>query len=157
MTAGFGRTDRQIMEQSHRWYGGFVPWRTVCPHPTITAGHRPPWRSGPPRCNPASEYYHSRELANRLTLAARYMLETQHSDGTISPGWTNFHSPPDTAFVVVGYAQAAHASGRRLGRAEGAAADMPLFLERTLPALITGGTPYAESSVGHLRGAGLLE
>ena len=94
------------MEQSHRWYGGVRTLENGLPSPNHNSGAPTAmaiWAAA--LCNPASEYYHSRELANRLTLAARYMLETQHSDGTISPGWTNFHSPPDTAFVVVGYAQ----------------------------------------------------
>ena len=120
------------MEQSHRWYGGVRTLENGLPSPNHNSGAPTAmaiWAAA--LCNPASEYYHSRELANRLTLAARYMLETQHSDGTISPGWTNFHSPPDTAFVVVGYAQ--RASGRRLGRAEGSAADMRCFWNGPCP------------------------
>ncbi|MCT1399117.1 hypothetical protein M4D81_08830 [Paenibacillus sp. p3-SID867] len=133
--------DRQIMERAHRWYGGVRTLENGLPSPNHNSGTPTAmaiWAAA--LCNPASEFYHSRELANRLTLAARYMLESQHSDGTISPGWTNFHSPPDTAFVVVGYAQAAQlllADGWE--ELKGAAADMLLFLERTLPALITGG------------------
>lgn len=133
--------DRQIMEIAHRWYGGVRTIDNGLPSPNHNSGTPTVmsiWAAA--LCNPASEYYRSRELAHRLTLAARYMLAAQHSDGTISPGWTNFHSPPDTAFVVVGYAQAAQlllADGWE--ELKGAAADMLLFLERTLPALITGG------------------
>ena len=35
----------------------------------------------------------------------RFEFPLQHQDGSISAGWTKYHSPPDTAFVVVGYAQ----------------------------------------------------
>ncbi len=133
--------DRQIMEPEHRWYGGVRTIESGLPSPNHNSGTPTAmaiWAAA--LCNPASEYYRNHELARRFALAARYMLAAQHSDGTISPGWTNFHSPPDTAFVVVGYAQTAQllmADGWE--DLKGAVADMLLFLERTLPALITGG------------------
>ena len=49
---------------------------------------------------PGSRYRGSPEIADRLSLASRALLALQHSDGTIDLPTTNFHSPPDTAFVL---------------------------------------------------------
>jgi hypothetical protein len=47
-----------------------------------------------------SKYYHSQELIIPLENAARFILSIQHTDGTIDLHTTNFHSTPDTAFMV---------------------------------------------------------
>ena len=49
---------------------------------------------------PGSRYQGSPEIADRLSLASRALLALQHADGTIDLPTTNFHSPPDTAFVL---------------------------------------------------------
>jgi hypothetical protein len=49
---------------------------------------------------PESRLAGSPELAQRVALAARALLGLQHADGTIDLPTTNFHSPPDTAFVL---------------------------------------------------------
>lgn len=48
----------------------------------------------------SSVFYHSAEVLAALELTAAFLLRTQHSDGTIDLLATNFHSTPDTAFVV---------------------------------------------------------
>lgn len=50
--------------------------------------------------SPDSKYYQSAELLEKMRLAVLYLLKTQHSDGTIDLLSTNFHSTPDTAFLV---------------------------------------------------------
>jgi hypothetical protein len=50
--------------------------------------------------SPTSQYYRSTELLNEMNLAAKYLVKTQHSDGTIDLLMTNFHSTPDTGFLV---------------------------------------------------------
>jgi len=50
--------------------------------------------------SPTSQYYQSVELLNEMNLAALYLVRTQHSDGTIDLLSTNFHSTPDTGFIV---------------------------------------------------------
>jgi hypothetical protein len=50
--------------------------------------------------HPASRYHLSDKLILPLVHAARYMTNTQHQDGTIDLHTTNFHSTPDTAFVL---------------------------------------------------------
>jgi hypothetical protein len=51
-------------------------------------------------CVPESHYRNSDELVQRMELALSFLLSIQHSDGTIDLHTTNFHSPPDTAFIV---------------------------------------------------------
>ena len=51
-------------------------------------------------CSPKSKYYLNNKLAESIELAAKYLLKIQHSDGTIDLLSTNFHSTPDTGFVV---------------------------------------------------------
>lgn len=133
--------NRQDQDEKSRSYGGIVSadYGVASPnHSTGTPVTMAIWAAS--LCNPASRYYHDEALARRFELAARYMLGAQHEDGTISPGWTNFHSPPDTAFVVVGYAQIYQLLAQDdWAPLREAAADVRLFLERTIPALVTGG------------------
>ena len=48
----------------------------------------------------SSKYYHSQELIVPLENAIGFILSNQHPDGTIDLHSTNFHSTPDTAFMV---------------------------------------------------------
>ena len=50
--------------------------------------------------SPKSEFYKSKEILNRLTLAANGLLKLQHEDGTIDLIATNFHSTPDLGFTI---------------------------------------------------------
>ncbi|MCE7061001.1 hypothetical protein [Dyadobacter sp. CY343] len=50
--------------------------------------------------SPTSKYYRSTELVDSMNLAAQYLIKTQHEDGTIDLLSTNFHSTPDTGFLV---------------------------------------------------------
>ena len=47
-----------------------------------------------------SKYYQSKELLQRMILAARGLLNLQHDDGTIDLLSTNFHSTPDLGFTI---------------------------------------------------------
>ncbi|OWA36823.1 hypothetical protein B9G55_01730 [Saccharibacillus sp. O16] len=132
---------RQVLEPESRYYGGTIdPYTGIAwvNHTTGTPTDMCNW--GAALVNPDSVYYQDEQLAERLTLAAAFVLRMQHEDGSISPGWTNYHSPPDTAFVVVGYYQLY----KLLLRADWellvpALHSMRLFLERSLPVLLTGG------------------
>ncbi|MBB6669942.1 hypothetical protein [Cohnella nanjingensis] len=130
----------QVMDASSRFFGGIADPETgvAWPSHTGTVTVMTQWACA--LVAPDSRYYHGIELLKRLELSVLFMLRAQHEDGTISPGWTNMHSPPDTAFVVVGLAQALELLDRHgwepLDRVR---ADLRLFLERTAPALLTGG------------------
>jgi hypothetical protein len=50
--------------------------------------------------SPESRYYRSEPVAKELEDALKYLLKIQHSDGTIDLLSTNFHSTPDTGFIV---------------------------------------------------------
>ncbi|MCF2939713.1 hypothetical protein L1N85_14925 [Paenibacillus alkaliterrae] len=133
--------ENQVLDSESRFYGGVtdpvngIAWPS---HHGGTPMMMALWASA--LINADSTYYHDEELLHALELSAQYMLRFQHADGTISPPWTNMHSPPDTAFVAGGLAQvyellAAH----EWEPLKGAAADIRTFLERTIPALLTGG------------------
>jgi len=87
-----------------------------------------------------SAFYRDDLLLSALDRAADFMLRRQHEDGTISLGGTNFNSPPDTGFVVSGMAQIYRVLSEQGGEgASAVAAKTKLFLERTIPAMLTGG------------------
>jgi hypothetical protein len=91
-------------------------------------------------CAPESAYHASDELVLRMNLAARFLLSVQHADGTIDLHTTNFHSPPDTAFVVEPLAAAA--TVLRKSKAAALAklkADLDTFLTAAGKALAVGG------------------
>lgn len=50
--------------------------------------------------SPASRYHRSEKLEQPLERAINCLLRVQHEDGTIDLHSTNFHSTPDTAFIV---------------------------------------------------------
>ncbi|MDP3912231.1 MAG: hypothetical protein Q8R96_00630 [Bacteroidota bacterium] len=50
--------------------------------------------------SPESKYYRSKELLDRMTIAASGLLNLQHDDGTIDLISTNFHSTPDLGFTI---------------------------------------------------------
>jgi len=77
---------------------GGIPDRYGLHHAMTTANVLQRWTSA--FVAEQSEFYHSEKLAQAITLAADFLQRQQHSDGTIDLLTTNFHSTPDTAFVV---------------------------------------------------------
>lgn len=132
---------RQILERESRYYGGTVDPSTGIAWVNHTSGTPTDMCNwGTALVNPDSAFYQDKELLERLLLASKFVLRNQHADGSISPGWTNYHSPPDTAFVVVGYSQLYELLDRSGWEPlRPVLENMRLFLERTLPALVTGG------------------
>ncbi|WP_411348326.1 hypothetical protein [Paenibacillus sp. WLX2291] len=131
----------QVMDEQSRYYGGVIDPANGIAWPNHHAG-TPVWMSvwTAALVQPESVYYRNMLVLERLELAAAYMLRVQHEDGSISPGWTNFHSPPDTAFVIVGYAQLYLLLSREnWAAAEPTLVKMNQFLERSMPVMLTGG------------------
>ena len=89
---------------------------------------------------PGSRYHRDDALIEPLERAAAYMLSAQHADGTIDLIATNFHSTPDTAFVVEVIAGVASLLHREPDKAEATLRDsIDQFLRRAGEALIVGG------------------
>ncbi|MNO36628.1 hypothetical protein D3C76_266990 [compost metagenome] len=132
---------RQVLDPQNRYYGGTIDPGTGIAwvnHTTGTPTDMCYW--GAALANPDSAYYRDEQLLARLLLATEFVLRFQHEDGSISPGWTNYHSPPDTAFVIVGYAQLYQVLAREEWLPLQPVLDnMLLFLERTIPVMLTGG------------------
>ncbi|MBE7683289.1 hypothetical protein [Paenibacillus sp. P13VS] len=132
---------RQVLDPNSRYYGGTIDPYTGnawVNHTTGTPTDMCYW--GAALANPDSSYYRNEELLHRLLLATEFVLRNQHEDGSISPGWTNYHSPPDTAFVVVGYAQLYQLLQQQdWEKLQPVLDNMRLFLERTVPVMLTGG------------------
>lgn len=130
----------QEIDPKSKYYGGIIDPISGVALPSH--GHTPKvigvWVSS--IVNPDSSYYHDIDLLKRIELATDYMLNNQHTDGTISLGSTNYHSPPDTGFVVVGLSQVLQVlytdKWNQLGIVK---INIKLFLERAIPALLTGG------------------
>lgn len=89
---------------------------------------------------PGSRHYRDPSLLPAIERAAAFLLQVQHEDGTIDLVTTNFHSTPDTAFVVESIGPLA-----ALLRLEPEPSEAPLrekldrFLRRAGEALLTGG------------------
>lgn len=132
--------DNQIMDGGSRFYGGVADQDNGIAWPTHTGTTAVMAIWACALVCEDSRYYHDEMLRERLELAAAFIVRMQHEDGSISPGWTNMHSPPDTAFAVVGAAQQLELLERHDWAAlEGIRGRLRTFLERSAPALLTGG------------------
>jgi hypothetical protein len=92
-----GLLAKQERRTGHRWLGGLL--NELGLH---TAGGTSGFISALTcaACAPGSKYYKSPELVEPLRLAIGYLLAAQHADGTVDYYATNFHSPPDMAFIL---------------------------------------------------------
>lgn len=85
---------RQVLDPTSRYYGGTIDPGTGVAwvnHTTGTPTDMCYW--GAALVNPDSAFYRDELLLGRLLLATEFVLRAQHEDGSISPGWTNYHSP----------------------------------------------------------------
>ncbi|MBD0381800.1 hypothetical protein [Paenibacillus sedimenti] len=131
---------QQVADTNSRFYGGIadpISGVAMASH-VCSAAVLPQWI--PALLNPDSSYYRNSELLTATDRVAAFMLNRQHPDGTISPGYTNYNSPPDTAFVI-GIMAPVY---QLLKKADWepvrpVAEKLKLFLERSVPAMLTGG------------------
>lgn len=87
----------QLNKPGDRWDGGVV---NIYDLPNV---HSTCWfivRTVASYASKFSKYYKAPELEGPLSKAMACMLNVQHEDGTIDLHSTNFHSTPDTAFLV---------------------------------------------------------
>lgn len=91
-------------------------------------------------CHPGSVHYHRADLARRIDLALGWLEREQHADGTIDLPTTNFHSPPDTGFVVIDLVLLYRLLERDgTATARGLLPRLEKFLRRAAGAIATGG------------------
>ena len=87
----------QINAPGHRWDGGLKNEYEI-PNAHSTSGFLEVL--GASYSSPYSKYYLSESLEKPMDSAITCLLNIQYSDGTIDLHTTNFHSTPDTAFIV---------------------------------------------------------
>jgi hypothetical protein len=88
---------RQEQNSSHRWFGGVKDaWGIHTPNGTSHFVRTLVCAI----LSPTSKYADSEELLQKIHDATTYLQHAQHDDGTIDLLSTNFHSTPDTAFVM---------------------------------------------------------
>jgi len=78
-------------------YGGYLDGAEI-PNAHATVAYIR--TAGSALASPESRHFRSESVAKELEEALKYLLKIQHSDGTIDLLSTNFHSTPDTGFIV---------------------------------------------------------
>jgi hypothetical protein len=89
--------EKQEKDKDHKWYGG-VPNDAEIFMAGYAAGFIRNLTCS--YVSDLSKYHISEELVSAILLSSEYLLNAQYDDGNIDLPTTNFHSPPDTAFVV---------------------------------------------------------
>ena len=87
-----------------------------------------------------SSYYRSSSLEQPLEKAMDCLLNVQHEDGTIDLHSTNFHSTPDTAFLV-NYLSPLYVCLKRMKQADltGIVSKLEVFFRNSAKCLVQGG------------------
>jgi hypothetical protein len=88
----------KVTDLAHKFVGGYKDDVEI-PNPHSTAGFI--GKACMLMSCQESSFYQSNEVLKEVEAAAKAMLQFQHSDGTIDLLQTNFHSTPDTAFVLI--------------------------------------------------------
>ncbi|PHN01029.1 hypothetical protein [Flavilitoribacter nigricans] len=107
-----GLLEKQIDQPGDRWHGGL---KNVYELPNEHSTTSFMVVLGGAYASPSSQYYRSAELEQPLERAIECLLRVQHEDGTIDLYSTNFHSTPDTAFIV-NYLSPVYACLKRMER-----------------------------------------
>ena len=89
--------------------------------------------------NLESRYYKSSLLLDRMLRAAGFLRQVQHDDGSIDLLTTNFHSPPDTAFVVEPMAISMGLLQDLAGETDALLLELRKFLQKAGDILTVGG------------------
>lgn len=128
---------RQLLQGDSRYYGALFdddsvvsPIRTAHFVQTLMCSY----------VSPQSSFYGSKDILERMVLAARGLGRLQHEDGTIDLLTTNFHSTPDLGFTVLPLATAYSLmlENRKLNYGDFPAA-LKQYLVKAGEALSTGG------------------
>ncbi len=92
-----GFKSNKILDPSNKYVGGYLDGEEI-PNPHSTAAFI--GKGCMLIFCKESLFYRSQEVLKDVEDAAKSMLKFQHSDGTIDLLQTNFHSTPDTAFIL---------------------------------------------------------
>ncbi|MVM30301.1 hypothetical protein GO755_09670 [Spirosoma sp. HMF4905] len=87
----------KVTDPANKFVGGYMN-EVEIPNPHSTSGFI--MRASTLIACPESIHYQSKELLREVEAATRALLKMQHEDGTIDFIDTNFHSTPDTAFLL---------------------------------------------------------
>ncbi len=87
----------KVTDPKHKYVGGYMDDVEI-PNPHTTSGFIA--KACMLMYCPESSFYQSSEVLKEVEVAVKAMLQFQHSDGTIDLLATNFHSTPDTAFIL---------------------------------------------------------
>lgn len=127
----------KVTDANHKYAGGYMNDMEI-PNPHSTAAFIAT------ACMlmscPESAFYQSKELVKEVEAATQCLLKMQHSDGTIDLLETNFHSTPDTGFILENMIPAY--KYLKLSKVKGAEPSLELiktFLKRAGEALTVGG------------------
>ncbi|GAB3643024.1 hypothetical protein [Spirosoma arcticum] len=127
----------RISEPAHPAFGGLKDGDDI-PNPQSTADFVR--RAACALSCPESAHYRSNALLGEMAGAIQYLLKVQHADGTLDLPATNFHSTPDTGFIVkrltTAYALLVRSETPAM---ESVLAQLKSFLQRAGEALIVGG------------------
>jgi len=127
----------KVKDTSNKYFGGyFDDFDIINPHSTCSFINKACGAIG----SSESIYYRSKDLLEEIYQAIICLNKLQHEDGTIDLVSTNFHSTPDTAFMVKRLVQ----SFKLLKQSNTPNADKALkpfqhFLQHSGDALTTGG------------------
>ena len=88
---------------------------------------------------PESRYHESEDLLHPMELAAGYLLKAQHQDGTIDLLSTNFHSTPDTGFVLEQLCSTFEILKEDTAHLQNVKARLKTFILKAADALVVGG------------------
>ena len=127
----------KIKDPSSRYLGGYLDVDEI-PNPWSNAGFI--MSAANAISSSESSLYRSQELLNNIRDAIAALLKMQHADGTIDLLQTNFHSTPDTGFMVKRMVPAYKLLEQsKTPGAEKILVSIKTFLQNAGEALITGG------------------
>lgn len=127
----------QINKPGDRWHGGVMNNFEI-PNAHATSGLIT--KLGSLYASPHSKYYLSKKLEQPMEKAIDCLLHVQYEDGTIDLYSTNFHSTPDTAFIV-NYLSPVYINLKHLNRPgiQSLVAKIETFFKRTGKCFLVGG------------------
>lgn len=127
----------KITDSKHKYVGGYKDSEEI-PNPHTTSGFI--GKACMLMSCTESTFYQSKDVLKEVEEATKAMLKFQHSDGTIDLLSTNFHSTPDTAFVLENIVPAyKFLKKSKTKGAETALELLKTFLKNAGEALIVGG------------------